>query len=219
MLLRGVDGNSSEKREAFCKNISEKYHVSFALMENILDRCPIVLKKNLTFRKAEGLARTLKQYGGQISVEERRDTPPILLEFQQGVPRLLALESSQFQKTPGGMWSVTGRVKNIGDAPVHDVWVLVQLFENPETLLTFEEVPLVLNPLPVGEASPFRVLLDADRVICRVSVAFKNSAGAPLSTEDRRKVREWTDVEIEDGGNTPQRPSFPLRTGDRKPLM
>jgi len=106
VLLRGVDGNSSERREAFCRNISEKYHVSFALMENILDRCPIVLKKNLTFRKAEGLARTLKQYGGQISVEERRDTPPILLEFQQGVPRLLALESSQFRKTPGGMWMV-----------------------------------------------------------------------------------------------------------------
>jgi hypothetical protein len=218
VLLRGVDGNSSEKREAFCRNISEKYRVSFALMENILDRCPIVLKKNLTFRKAEGLARTLKQYGGQISVEERRDTPPILLEFQQGVPRLLALESSQFRKTPGGMWSVTGRVKNIGDAPVHDVWVLVQLFENPETLLTFEEVPLVLNPLPVGEASPFRVLLDADRVIRRVSVAFKNSAGAPLSTEDRRKVREWTEVEIEDEGEHASTPLFSTADGGPQTL-
>ncbi len=218
MLLKGVDGNSSEKREAFCRNISEKYHVSFALMENILDRCPIVLKKNLTFRKAEGLARTLKQYGGQISVEERRDTPPILLEFQQGVPRLLALESSQFRKTPGGMWSVTGRVKNIGDTPVHDVWVLVQLFENPETLLTFEEVPLVLNPLPAGEASPFRVLLDADGVIRRVSVAFKNSAGAPLSTEDRRKVREWTEVEIEDEGEHASTSHFSTADGGPQTL-
>jgi hypothetical protein len=200
VLLKGVDGNSAQKRETFCKLISEKYHVSSSLLENILDRCPIILKKNLTLRKAEGLARTLKLYGGQISVEERRHTLPIVLEFQQGVPRLLALESSQFRKTPGGTWSVTGRVKNIGDTPVHDVWVLIQLFENPETLLTFEEVPIILNPLPAGEASPFRALCDADVVVRQVSLAFKNSAGVPLSTEDRRKMREWAEVEMKDEG-------------------
>jgi hypothetical protein len=218
VLLKGVDGNSSEKRETFCRHISEKYHVSFSLMENILERCPIVLKKNLTLRKAEGLARTLKQYGGQISVEERRDTLPIHLEFQQSVPRLLALESSQFRKTQGGIWSVTGRVKNIGDAPVHDVWVLIQLFENPETLLTFEEVPIVLNPLPAGEASPFRALFDADVVVREISVAFKNSAGLPLSAEDRRKIREWAEVEIKDEGEHVSTALSPLTDGGPRTL-
>jgi len=218
VLLKGVDGNSSEKRETFCRHISEKYHVSFSLMENILDRCPIVLKKNLTLRKAEGLARTLKQYGGQISVEERREPLPIHLEFQKSVPRLLALESSQFRKTQGGTWSVTGRVKNIGDAPVHDVWVLIQLFENPETLLTFEEVPIVLNPLPAGEASPFRALFDADIVVRQISVAFKNSAGVPLSTEDRRKMREWAEVEMMDEGQHVSTLLSPLADGGPQTL-
>ena len=218
VLLKGVDGNSPQKRETFCRHISEKYHVSFSLLENILDRCPIILKKNLTLRKAEGLARTLKQYGGQISVEERRDPLPILLELQQSVPRLLALESSQFRKTPGGTWSVTGRVKNISDTPVDDVWVLIQLLENPETLLTFEEVPIVLNPLPAGEASPFRALFDADVVVRQISVAFKNSAGIPLSAEDRRRIREWAEVEIKDEGEHVSTSLSPLADGGSQTL-
>ena len=121
VLLKGVEDDTLEKRKTFCSHISEKYYVSFSLLENILDRCLIILKKNLTLRKAETLARTLKQYGGLISVEERRDTPPLLLEFQETVPRLLALESSRFWKTEGGTWTVTGRVKNICDTPLNDV--------------------------------------------------------------------------------------------------
>jgi hypothetical protein len=197
VLLKGVEDDTPEKRETFCRHISEKYHVSFSLLENILDRCPIILKKNLTLRKAETLARTLKQYGGLISVEEKRHTPPLLLEFQETVPRLLALESSRFWKTEGGTWTVTGRVKNICDTLLNDVWVLIQFFENPETLLTFEEAPIALNPLPPGEGSPFRVLFEGGGVVRQISIAFKNSAGAPLSTEDRRKKREWADVEVE----------------------
>ena len=102
VLLKGVEDDTPKKRKTFCSHISEKYHISFSLLENILDRCPIILKKNLTLRKAETLARTLKQVGGLISVEERRDTPPLLLEFQETVPRLLALESSRFWKTKKG---------------------------------------------------------------------------------------------------------------------
>ena len=198
VLLKGVEDDTPENRETFCRHISEKYHVSFSLLENILNRCPIILKKNLTLRKAETLARTLKQSGGLVSVEEKWPTPPILLELQETVPRLLAIESSRFWKTEGGTWSITGRVKNICDTPLKDVWVLVQFFENRETLLTYEEAPVALNPLPPGEASPFRVLFGGEGVVRQISIAFKNSAGAPLSTEDRRKKREWAEVEVEE---------------------
>ena len=218
VLLKGIEDDSPEKRESFCRQISEKYHVSFSLLENILDRCPIILKKNLTFRKAQGLARTLKQYGGQISLEEKRGTLPILLEFQQAVPRRLALESARFSKTQGGTWSVTGRIRNISNSEVSDVWVLIQLFEKPETLLTFDEAPIVLNPLPAGESSPFRVLLDGDLAVWQVSVAFKNSAGVPLASEDRRKVEEWDEVKIGDEGDRVSRYAAPLAGGELRPV-
>jgi len=199
VLLKGIQGESPERRETFCKQISDKYNVSFSVVRDILDRCPIILRKNLSLRKAETLAKTLKHYGALISVEEKKDGLPIGLEFQETGPPLIALESTRFWKTLAGTWTVTGRVRNISSTSLNDVWILIQLFENPEILLTFEEVRLSINPLPPGEFSPFKALFEEGLSVQQVSVALKHSSGEPIPTEDRRKKREWAEVEVEAG--------------------
>ncbi|MGD0917209.1 MAG: hypothetical protein ABSB22_12210 [Thermodesulfobacteriota bacterium] len=197
VLLIGVGDNTEAKKELFCKNLSEKYGISLPLLKEIVDRCPIVLKKNLSQEKAVALAKTLQSFGAMASVEEKRDFPAIFLEFQEIEPCRLALESSSLRKAENGAWSVTGRVKNISDENLSDTWALVQLFDDVE-LLTFDEVSIPINPLPPGAASPFRLVFEGNLPIQRISIAFKNSSGHPLSATDRRKKREWVEVEVGD---------------------
>jgi hypothetical protein len=121
------------------------------------------------------------------------------------VPYQLALESSYLRRTQSGAWNVIGRAKNISNKSLNDIWVLVQLFDNLEEFITFEETPIPINPLPPGEASPFKVVFEGDLPILRVSITFKNSSGYPLPTEDRRKKKEWVEVGIKDeNGGRPQ---------------
>ncbi len=54
-----------------------------------------------------------------------------------------------------------------------------------------------VNPLPPGEASPFKAVFEGDLPIKRVSIAFKNSSGSPLPAVDRRERREWVQVRLE----------------------
>jgi hypothetical protein len=197
VLLIGIGDNTEEQKDSFCHDISKNYSIPFPLLKKIVDRCPIILKKNLPLKKAEILAKTLKSFGAAVSVEERRNVPPITLEFQELVPHQLALESSYLRKTRGGTWSVIGRAKNISDETLNDTWVLIQLFENLEEFITFEEAPLPINPLPSGETSPFKVIFAGDLSIKKISVAFKNASGQPIPAVDKRKKREWAEVEIE----------------------
>ena len=198
VLLIGIGDNTEEEKDSFCYHISKNYNIPFLLLKKIVDRCPIILKKNLSLKKAETLAKTLKSFGATVSVEERRNFPPISLEFQELVPHQLVLESSYLRKTQRGTWSVIGRVENISDETLNDTWVLIQLFEDLEEFITFEETPLPINPLPSGEASPFKVVFEGDISIKRISVAFKNASGQPIPAVDKRKKREWVEVEIED---------------------
>ena len=198
VLLIGVGDNTEEEKETFCHHISKTYSISFSLLKKIVDRCPIILKKNLSLKKAGILAKTLKSFGGAVSVEARRDFWPISLEFQELVPCRLALESAYLRKTQRGIWSVIGRARNISDETLTDTWVLVQLLDDLEELITFEETPLAINPLPPGEISPFKVVLEGDLFINKASVAFKNASGEPIPAVDERKKREWVEVEIED---------------------
>jgi len=200
VLLISIGDNTEEEKEAFCHRVSQTYSISFSLLKKIVDRCPIILKKNLSLKKATLLAKTLKSFGGAVSVEERRDSWPISLEFQELVPSRLALESACLRKTQRGMWSAIGRARNISDETLSDTWVLVQLFDDLEELTTFEETPLAINPLPPGEISPFRVILEGDLFIRKASVAFKNASGEPIPAIDERKKKEWVKVEIEDEG-------------------
>jgi hypothetical protein len=198
VLLIGIGDNTEEKKDSFSHNLSKNYSIPFPLLKKIVDRCPIILKKNLSLKKAEILAKTLKSFGATVSVEERRNLPPISLEFQELVPHQLALESSYLRKTQRGTWSILGRAKNISDETLNDAWVLIQLFEDLEEFITFEETPLPINPLPPGEASPFKVVFEGDLSIKKISVAFKNASGQPIPAVDKRKKREWVEVEIED---------------------
>jgi hypothetical protein len=198
VLLIGIGDNTEEEKDSFSHNLSKNYSIPFLLLKKIVDRCPIILKKNLSLKKAEILAKTLKSFGATVSVEERRNLPPISLEFQELVPHQLALESSYLRKTQRGTWSILGRAKNISDETLNDAWVLIQLFEDLEEFITFEETPLPINPLPPGEASPFKVVFEGDLSIKKISVAFKNASGQPIPAVDKRKKREWVEVEIED---------------------
>ena len=198
VLLIGIGDSTEEEKDTFCHHISKSYSIPFPLLKKIVDRCPIILKKNLSLKKAEILAKTLKSFGATVSVEERRNFPPISLEFQELVPHQLALESSYLQKTQRGTWSVIGRAENISDESLNDIWVLIQLFGDLEEFIAFEETPLPINPLPSGEASPFKVVFEGNLSIKRISVAFKNASGQPIPAVDKRKKREWVEMEIEE---------------------
>ena len=205
VILIGIEDNTEEKREYFCKKISENYSISFPLLKKIIDHCPIILKKNLSLNKAETLAKTLQSFGAIVSVEEKMDFPPIFLEFQEMAPHRVTLESSDLRKTQSGAWNVIGRAKNISEESLNDTWVLIQIFSDLEDLLTFEEAPIPINPIPPGEAFPFKVVFEGDFSIKKVSIAFKNASGYPIPAVDRRKKREWVEVEVkEEGGEKPQ---------------
>ena len=68
---------------------------------------------------------------------------------------------------------------------------------------SFEETPLAINSLPPGEASPFKLVFEGDHYIKRVSIAFKNASGQPIPAVDRRKRKEWAEVEIGEGRYLP----------------
>jgi len=197
VLLIAIGDNTEEKRESFCRNISEIYGISFELLGKIVDRCPTVLKKNLPLKKAEALAKTLESFGAAVSVEERRDSAAVDLEFQGGSTHQIALEASYLRRTESGACYVVGRARNISEASLNDTWVLIQLFDDLEGFLTFEEVPLPINPLPPREASPFKVIFEGELPIKRAAIAFKNSSGAPVSAIDRRDKKEWVEVKWE----------------------
>jgi len=197
VLLLGIAHNTEEKRDSFCKKISEIYGIPFPLLKKITERCPTVLKKNLTLDKAVTLAKTLKSFGALISVEEKRNSFAVSLEFQHGGPHGLALESSYLGRARSGVWNVIGRVRNISEESLSDTWVLIQIFDDDEEILSFEEVPIPLNPLPSKEASPFKVVFEEGLPVKRVSLAFKNASGTAVPAVDRRERKEWVEVKWE----------------------
>jgi len=198
VLLIGVGDNTEAEKDSFCHSISKNYNIPFPQLKKIVDRCPLILKKNLSLRKAEFLAKTFKSFGALVSVEESRQIPPISVEFQELAPHRLALESSFFRKSQRGTWSVTGRAKNISDETLNDIWVLIQLFEDFEEFIAFEETPLPINPLPSGQTSPFKVIFEGDLSIKKISIGFKNASGQPIPAVDKRKKREWVKANMED---------------------
>lgn len=195
VLLVGVGKNTETEKNSFCSLLADRFGIPHPLLKKIVDHCPIILKKNLTRKKAQSLARILRSFGAQVSIEVKKILPPISLEFQNLGSSRLILESSLIGRTHSGTWNVVGRVRNIAVDNLNDIWVLIQLFNAREEFLTFEEVPLTLNPLPPGEVSPFRAIFEGEFPVFKISIAFKNSAGNPLAAIDRRSVPEWTKIE------------------------
>ena len=196
VLLIGIGDNTEEEKGSFCLNLSKSYRIPVPLLRKIVDGSPIILRKNISFKKADALARTLRSFGARVSVEERTNLPPLSLEFQELTPHQLALESCYLRRTQRGSWSVTGRARNISDKPLTDTWILVQLFENFDEFIAFEETPLTINPLPSGEASPFKLIFEGDLFIKKISIAFKRASGQPIPAADRRRKRGWVAVEM-----------------------
>jgi hypothetical protein len=211
----GIGKNTDEEKESFCVELSAKYSIPRSLLRKIVDQCPIVIKKNVTLHKAESLSRLLKSFGAQVTVEVKRDSPPISLEFQKPELQPLALESASLRKNHGGGWNVIGRAKNIASETLNDIWVLVQLFGDFDEFLTFEEVPLTLNPFPQAETAPFKAIFEGDLSIQKLSITFKNASGMPLAALDRRTKPEWIKVDFDEGDEAVMsivltRPSRPI---------
>ena len=82
VILHGIGGDSEEERNRFCHEMSENYEISTSLLKKIVTRCPIVIKKDLTLKKAEILALTFTSFGASVSVERKRESPLISLEFE-----------------------------------------------------------------------------------------------------------------------------------------
>lgn len=198
VLLINIGNNTEEEKDLFCHNVSKNYNIPFQLLKKIVDRSPVVLKKNLTFKKAEILSKTLKSFGATVFVEEKSDSPPIYLEFQELVPHHLELESSSLRRVHRGRWNVLGRVKNISDGILSDVWGILQLFDSQGDFINFEEAPLPINPLPPGEASPFKIMVEENSSIHKITIGFRTASGQPIAALDKRKKREWVKVEIEE---------------------
>jgi len=208
VILHRIGKNTEEEKARFCEEVSKNYGIPLDLMRKIADRCPIVIKKDLPFKKAEMLAIAFKSSGASVSVERKRDLPPISLELITGGTYRLGLESTSLRKSPGGAWQVFGRIKNISTEELRDVWTLIQLFDEYEELVTFEEIPLPINPLPPNESSPLKAIFEGDLPLQKVSIAFKNAAGNPLPAMDKRQKKEWVEVKISEIGVRSRPPSL-----------
>ena len=219
VFLLGVGSDTEEEMESFCRRLSEKFNIPHPLLRKIVAQCPIILKKNLTRKMADSLARTLRSFGARISVEVKRDLPPLSVEFKDLSPHHLALESSSFGRTSSGIWTVLGRVRNISPQSLGDIWVLIQLFDARDEFLTFEEVPLALNPLPVEAVSPFKAVFERDLAVHRGSIAFKTSSGSLLAAADRRPIPQWSVVRQEEGDEAALSIDLSRRPPPPKPVM
>ncbi len=200
VTLHRIGGHTEEEKARFCREVSDNYGIPLSLMRKIADRCPIVIKKDLPFKKAKLLAIAFKSFGASVSVERKRNLFPIFLEFATGGNWRLELESSHLRKSPGGAWQVFGRVKNISDEELHDTWALIQLFDEFEELIAFEEISLPINPLPPNASSPLKVIFEGDLPVQKISIAFKSASGNPLQTREKRERREWSEVSIAELG-------------------
>ncbi|RPJ00697.1 MAG: hypothetical protein EHM36_14305, partial [Deltaproteobacteria bacterium] len=194
VLLIQVGKNTEEEKDTFCGGISTKYDVAIPLLKQIVDSSPIVLKENLSLRKAEILADILASFGATTSVEKRWNGPPVFVEFQEMMAPWVALETCALRKTAWGTWNVLGRVTNITPERLNDVWVLVQLFGDADEFLVFEEVPVLINPLPAGETAPFKAVFEGGLPVKRISLAFKDSSGRPLPSKDFLTKKRWIPV-------------------------
>ncbi len=196
VILHGVGKNTELEKTRFCEEVSRHYGIPLTLMKKISDRSPIVIKKNLSFKKAETLAIALQSCGASVSVERKRSSSPIFLEFVTRGACQLGLESSNLRRSSGGTWEVIGRVRNLSDQEFEDVWALVQAFDEEGELLTYEEIPIPINPLCPNGSSPFKALFEKDLPIEKISITLKTASGNVIPIMDQRKKEEWVEIKI-----------------------
>ena len=197
VLLTGIEDETEERKEVFWRTVSERYHLSLASLRDIMNRSPVILARNLSLDEARHLAERLGALGALLSIKKNNDIPSMNLEFQETGSALIALEASLLRKTQSDTWSVIGRVRNISTETLHDVWVLIQLFGSQGDFLTFEEVPLPINPLPPRCSSPFKAIFEGSLSVKAIAIAFKNSGGKPLPSTDHRKPLDEIAIHVD----------------------
>ncbi|MGQ9777034.1 MAG: hypothetical protein ACUVQ9_07450 [Thermodesulfobacteriota bacterium] len=196
VVLKSIGNNTNDEIEEFCKKITERFNFPPSVIRKMAHRNPIVVKKNLSLKKAEALAIAFKSYGATVAIEKRIPLPVIQIEQQGFPPPQLALESCSLLKTQIGNWFLIGRIKNLSQERLEDIWAMVQVFEEGNELLTYEEIPLPINPLLPNQLSPFKALLEGSLSIQRISLLFKNPRGTSFYALDQRKKREWEEIKI-----------------------
>ncbi len=209
VILEGIGQNTEEEKTQFSRHFSEKHQFPFEQIKSIADRCPIVIKKDLPFKKAERLAKALELCGAMVSIEKRQSLCPILLEPLSNGPISLGLESANNRRTAEGVWEVIGKVRNQTEQDLFEIWVLIQALDEYNELLAYEEIPLPFNPVPPNVSSPFKVLFEKDLPVKKFLIAFKTASGTPLPTRDHRVKKEWVGVRTQESKPStivPQRP-------------
>ncbi len=198
VILNGIGENSLQEKNEFCKNFSDHYNIPIEAVEKIINKFPVVIKKNLTREKAEILAKNLKAFGARVTIQKKVETPEIYIEFQNSNNPLLALESASIRISQSGLPSLVGRVKNVFKKELNDIWVLIQIFDEYDDVINFEEVPIPINPLPANVSSPFKIVFEKDLQFKKISIAFKNSSGSIIPSLDVRRKKKWLEIELEE---------------------
>lgn len=52
VILHGIGKNTEQEKTEFCEGIASHYGIPVSLMKKIADSSPIVIKKNLSLKKA-----------------------------------------------------------------------------------------------------------------------------------------------------------------------
>jgi hypothetical protein len=79
-----------------------------------------------------------------------------------------------------------GEVQNVSDALWQDVVAVVTVYDESPTRIGAGEAPIALAELPPGATSPFTTAVEYDPLIMYYKVAFKDSSGAVIATQNLR---------------------------------
>jgi hypothetical protein len=99
----------------------------------------------------------------------------------------LALLSVRYERLKRqGVPLFEGRIKNISDAPLTDVVVVVSLYDADPALITASHTPVERDVLSPGEISAFSVEVDASPQARSYRVIFQRPSGTTIPVRDDR---------------------------------
>ena len=130
VLLSGLDSPTEEGKEAFSRAHVRK--VRNRLLPASQDGGGLSgrpCERTSLSGKRENWLKRSDPFGAWAEVEVRRGA--FLIEAEFGAPGApeVGLTSSLASRSSGGSWQVIGLVKNQGEDPLEDLWVVVQLFD------------------------------------------------------------------------------------------
>lgn len=79
---------------------------------------------------------------------------------------------------------VEGRVRNVGARELRFVWAMVDWYDADRQLVKSHSVPIKQDPLPAGQASPFKVMAVDNAHISYFVISFREIRGGSLTVLD-----------------------------------